>query len=81
MEEEVGLVDEAHAARVFAHGEDLAANVEGAQLQVLACAAGVCLALVDGHDLVRGRPHAQVVQHLGPGVKGSMMRTMELNKY
>lgn len=64
VEEEVGLVDEAHVGRLFARGEHLPADVERPQLHVLAGPGRVGLAPVVRHHLVFGRPHAQVVNHL-----------------
>lgn len=64
VEEEVGLVDEAHVGRLFPGGEHLPADVERPQLHVLAGPGGVGLAPVVRHHLVFGRPHAQVVNHL-----------------
>lgn len=64
MEEEVRLVHQAHVRRLLAGRKHLPAHVERPHLHVLAGSGGVRLALVVGHDLVPGRPHAQVVDHL-----------------
>lgn len=64
MEEEVGFVHQAHVCRLLAGREHLPAHVERPHLHVLAGSGSVRLALVVGHHLVSGRPHAQVVDHL-----------------
>lgn len=64
MEEEVGLVDEAHVRRLLSQCKHLPAHVEWPQFHVLASAGSVGLTLVVRHHLVSGRPHAQVVDHL-----------------
>ena len=64
MEEEVGLVDEAHVGGVFTQSKHLPADVKRPQLHVLAGAGCVGLALVVRHHLVSSGPHAQVVNHL-----------------
>lgn len=64
MEEEVGLVDEAHVGSFLSCGENLPTDVKWPHFHVLAGAGGIRLALVVCHHLVFSRPHAEVVDHL-----------------
>lgn len=64
MEEEVGLVHQAHVCRLLAGRKHFPTHVERPHLHVLARSGRVQLALVVGHHLVSGRPHAQVVDDL-----------------
>lgn len=70
MEEEVGLVDEAHAGSFLSGCKYLPADVKWTHFHIFASLGSVRLALVVRHHLVGGRPHAQVVHHLRTAARG-----------